>query len=91
MRRYRSGARRGLRKALDREGSVANPGSEVQERDCSSWRRGHAASNSIRSVTNCIVSARTQGPIPDRRRSSVGSRPSSACPSAATVMPRPSG
>jgi hypothetical protein len=30
-------------------------------RDCRSLRRGHAASSSIRSVTNCIVSARTQG------------------------------
>ena len=40
---------------------------EVQERDCRSWRRGHAASSSIRSVTNCRVSARTQGPIPKAR------------------------
>jgi resolvase-like protein len=48
-------------------GLCCKPCNEVQERDCRSWRRGHAASSSIRSVTNCIVSARTQGPIPKAR------------------------
>ncbi len=49
------------------KGLCYKPCNEVQERDRRSCRRGYAASSSICSVTNCIVSARTQGPIPKAR------------------------
>ena len=82
------------RHRLSWRGLCCKPCSEVQERDCRSWHRGHAASSPIRSVTNCIVSARTQGPIPKARSTKAGAlispskQPSAMRPTGASTRTR---